>query len=33
MTYTTRIKEEIAKNDINDSEKICELSGFIREFL
>ena len=30
MTYTTRIKEEIAKNDINDSEKICELSGFIR---
>lgn len=30
MTYTTRIKEEIVKNDINDSEKICELSGFIR---
>lgn len=30
MTYTTRIKEEIVKSDINDSEKICELSGFIR---
>ncbi len=30
MTYTTRIKEEIVKNNINDSEKICELSGFIR---
>ncbi len=30
MTYTTRIKEEIVKKDINNSEKICELSGFIR---
>ena len=30
MTYTTRVKEEIVKSDINDSEKICELSGFIR---
>lgn len=30
MTYTTRVKEEIVKSDINDSEKICELSGFMR---
>lgn len=30
MTYTTRVKEEIVKSDINDAEKICELSGFIR---
>lgn len=30
MTYTTRIKEEIVKSDINKSEKICELSGYIR---
>ena len=30
MTYTTRIKEEIVKSDINNSEKICELSGYIR---
>ncbi len=30
MTYTTKVKEEIVKNTINDSEKICELSGFIR---
>lgn len=30
MTYTTRVKEEIVKNSLNDAEKICELSGFIR---
>lgn len=30
MTYTTRIKEEITKNILNENEKICELSGFIR---
>ncbi len=30
MTYTTRVKEEIVKSDINKSEKICELSGYIR---
>lgn len=30
MTYTTRVKEEIAKSQVNESEKICELSGFIR---
>lgn len=30
MTYTTRVKEEIAQNDLNETEKICELSGFIR---
>ena len=30
MTYTTRVKEEIVKSDINGSEKICELSGFMR---
>lgn len=30
MTYTTKVKEEIAKNELNESEKICELSGFLR---
>lgn len=30
MTYTTRVKEEIAKTIANENEKICELSGFIR---
>jgi len=30
MTYTTKVKEEIVKTEINESEKICELSGFIR---
>ncbi len=30
MTYTTRVKEEIVKSDMNKTEKICELSGFIR---
>ena len=30
MTYTTRVKEEISKNEMNESEKICELSGFLR---
>lgn len=30
MTYTTRVKEEIAKTQINENEKICELSGFVR---
>ena len=30
MTYTTRVKEEISKTEINENEKICELSGFIR---
>lgn len=30
MTYTTKVKEEIVKADLNESEKICELSGFIR---
>lgn len=30
MTYTTKVKEEIVKNNLNESEKICELSGFIR---
>lgn len=30
MTYTTRVKEEIAKTPINDNERVCELSGFIR---
>ena len=30
MTYTTRVKEEIAKTVANENEKICELSGFIR---
>ncbi len=30
MTYTTRIKEEISKIEVNESEKICELSGYLR---
>ena len=30
MTYTTKVKEEIVKTEINESEKICELSGFVR---
>ncbi|MBE6154677.1 MAG: DNA-binding protein WhiA [Firmicutes bacterium] len=30
MTYTIRVKEEIVKNKINDAERICELSGFVR---
>lgn len=30
MTYTTKVKEEIAKSEMNESEKICELSGFLR---
>lgn len=30
MTYTTRIKEEIVKNNDNENERICELSGFLR---
>ena len=30
MTYTTRVKEEISKTSLNDNEKICELSGFMR---
>ena len=30
MTYTTRVKEEISKTELNENEKICELSGFIR---
>ena len=30
MTYTTRVKEEISKNELNENEKICELSGFLR---
>jgi len=30
MTYTTKVKEEIVKSDINEAEKLCELSGFIR---
>ena len=30
MTYTTRVKEEISKTELNESEKICELSGFLR---
>lgn len=30
MTYNTKIKEEIAKTEINGNEKICELSGFVR---
>ena len=30
MTYTTKIKEEIVKNELNEAEKICELSGFLR---
>ena len=30
MTYTTRIKEEISKTILNENERVCELSGFIR---
>ncbi len=30
MTYTTKVKEEIVKNELNEAEKICELSGFLR---
>lgn len=30
MTYTTRVKEEITKTEINETEKICELSGYVR---
>ena len=30
MTYTTKVKEEIVKQQINQAEKICELSGFLR---
>ncbi len=30
MTYTTRVKEEISKIELNKAEKICELSGFMR---
>lgn len=30
MTYTTKVKEEIVKNELNENEKICELSGYIR---
>ena len=30
MTYTTRVKEEIVKHDLNEAEKICELSAFMR---
>lgn len=30
MTYTTKIKEEISKTSLNENEKICELSGFVR---
>lgn len=30
MTYTTKVKEEIVKQPLSDSEKICELSGFLR---
>ena len=30
MTYTTRIKEEISKTALSETEKVCELSGFIR---
>lgn len=30
MTFTTKVKEEIAKTDVNENEKICELSGFVR---
>lgn len=30
MTFTTKVKEEIAKTEINETEKICELSGFVR---
>ncbi len=30
MTYTTKVKEEIVKNEIGENEKICELSAFIK---
>lgn len=30
MTFTTKVKEEIAKSVIGETEKICELSGFVR---
>lgn len=30
MTYTTKVKEEIVKNEISESEKICELSAFVK---
>ncbi len=30
MTYTIKVKEEIVKNPLNETEKICELSGFLR---
>ena len=30
MTYTMRVKEEITLNNLNENEKICELSGFVR---
>ncbi len=30
MTYTIKVKEEIVKTNINEAEKICELSGFLR---
>ncbi len=30
MTYTIKVKEEIVKNNLNEAEKICELSGFLR---
>jgi len=30
MTYTIKVKEEIVTSESNKSEKICELSGFIR---
>lgn len=30
MTYTTRVKEEITKVQISKTEKLCELSGFLR---
>lgn len=30
MTYTTKIKEEIVTSKLNENEKICELSGFVR---
>ena len=30
MTYTTKVKEEIVKHELNEAEKICELSAFVR---
>ena len=30
MTYTTKVKEEISKTELNKNEKICELAGFVR---